>query len=210
MRVFFRLLYHPFAFTYDLVAASVSFGKWKYWIAEIVPFIEGTRILELGHGPGHLQHVLRGFGFDSTALDESPQMGLLAKRRLGAPHKLTRGLAQRLPYANNSFDTIVATFPTEYIFDARTISEIERCLSSGGKLVIMPVAYPRSKILRWLYKITGETPSTLEESLISKTKQPFIKAGLYTEIQMIEVKSGILLVVIATNKNKGKIYVKET
>ena len=29
MRVFFHLLYHPFAFTYDLVAAVVSFGQWK-------------------------------------------------------------------------------------------------------------------------------------------------------------------------------------
>src|SRR5687767_6312726 len=31
MRVFFHLLYHPFAFTYDLVAAVVSFGQWKNW-----------------------------------------------------------------------------------------------------------------------------------------------------------------------------------
>ena len=54
MRFFFHLLYHPFAFTYDLVAATVSFGDWKNWVYSILPFINGTRILELGHGPGHL------------------------------------------------------------------------------------------------------------------------------------------------------------
>jgi ubiquinone/menaquinone biosynthesis C-methylase UbiE len=57
MRVFFHLLYHPFAFTYDLVAAVVSFGHWKDWGMTVLPFIEGTRILELGHGPGHLQRA---------------------------------------------------------------------------------------------------------------------------------------------------------
>lgn len=199
MRVFFRLLYHPFAFTYDLVAATVSFGHWKDWIAEILPFIKGARILELGHGPGHLQRALHAHGFDSAALDESSQMGRLAKRRLGSRHQLTRGVAQHLPFANNSFDTVVATFPTEYIFDARTLSEIRRCLSRSGRLVVMPAAYPRSRILRWLYKITGETPSALGESLTIKIKQPFTQAGFETEIQTIEVKSGILMIVVATN-----------
>jgi len=201
LRVFFYLLYHPFAFTYDLVAAAVSFGHWKNWAAEIIPFIEGTRILELGHGPGHLQRILHDHGFDSAALDESPQMGQLAKRRVGSGHQLTRGVAQHLPFASNSFDTVVSTFPTEYIFDLRTLSEIGRCLSNKGKLVVMPVAFPTSRVLQWLYQITGETPSALEESLLSKIKQPFIIAGFKTETQIIEVQSGQLLIIIARKTN---------
>ena len=51
LRLFFKLLYHQFAFTYDLVAAAVSFNRWKDWTREILPLIEGTRILELGYGP---------------------------------------------------------------------------------------------------------------------------------------------------------------
>lgn len=39
MRVFFHLLYHPFAFTYDLVAAVVSFGQWKNWGQSILPLL---------------------------------------------------------------------------------------------------------------------------------------------------------------------------
>ncbi len=199
MRVFFRLLYHPFAFAYDLIAATVSFGYWKNWVFEIIPFIKGNHILELGHGPGHLQRALLALNLESVALDESAQMGSLAKRKLGGKHQLARAVAQRLPFANNSFDTVVATFPTEYIFDARTLSEIGRCLRNRGKLVVMPVAYPRSGFLRWLYKITGETPSALEESFTEKITRPFIHAGFATEAKIIEVKSGTLLVVIATN-----------
>ena len=200
MRAFFRLLYHPFAFTYDLVAATVSFGQWRNWIAEVIPFIAGTRILELGHGPGHLQRALLDQGLNSAALDESSQMGKIARRRLGGAHQLARGVAQNPPFANDSFDCVVSTFPAEYIFDPRALQSVKRVLRDNGKLIVLPVAFPKSGFLKWLYKITGESPAALDEVMKNRFKQPFINAGFETELQIIEVKSGALLIVIATNK----------
>jgi len=200
MRVFFDLLYHPFAFAYDLVSATVSLGHWQDWVMTVLPFIEGKRILELGHGPGHLQRVLLNLNIDSVAMDESAQMGTLAKRRLGSAHKLTRGLAQHLPFQNNSFDTAVATFPTDYIFHADTLSEISRCLSDGGRLIVLPAAWPKNPLLQWLYQVTGESPSELNNSLISRFKQPFKRAGFTTDIQTIKVKSGVVLIIIAVRQ----------
>ncbi len=200
MRVFFHLLYHPFAFAYDLVAAAVSFGQWKNWGRSIVPFIEGTRILELGHGPGHLQRFLLNRKLDPVAIDESAPMGRLAKRRIGAAHKLTRGLAQHLPYANDSFDAVISTFPTEYIFDPRTLSEVKRVLRNRGRLIVLPAAWPKSGFLRWLYKVTGESPAALDDILKSRFKGPFEKAGFQVEIKIIEVKSGNLLILNAEKR----------
>jgi ubiquinone/menaquinone biosynthesis C-methylase UbiE len=197
MQIFFYLLYHPFAFAYDLVAAIVSFGHWTSWAAETIPFIQGTRILEIGHGPGHLQRRLLDLKVDAVAIDESAQMGMLAKRRLGHSHKLTRGLAQHLPFADNSFHTVVSTFPTDYIFHAQTLSEISRCLATEGRLVVLPVATPKNSALKRLYRATGETQSDLNEALKSKLTQPFIQAGFETETQIIEVKSSSLLIVVA-------------
>ena len=197
MRIFFHLLYHPFAFAYDLVAATVSFGKWNDWVREILPFITGTRILELGHGPGHLQRILLDLNLDPIAMDESAQMGILAKRRLGNRHKLARGLAQQLPFANNSFDCVVSTFPTEYIFHAKTLSEIRRCLSDRGRLIVLPVAWPKSGFLKWLYQATGESPMDGQESYRLKIQTPFTNAGFDTEVKIVEVQSGILIIVIA-------------
>lgn len=199
MRVFFRLLYHPFAFTYDLVSATVSFGRWKDWILAVIPFIEGTRVLELGHGPGHLQRALLNRGSFVVGLDESSQMGAVVKRRIGSS-KLTRGLAQTLPFANDSFQTIVSTFPTDYIFDQRTLSEAKRCLSQGGRLVVLPVAWPKSRLLQWLYRVTGESPTELNQALKSKMQQPFASAGFETGTQIVEVKSSNLLIVIAKKR----------
>ena len=197
MRIFFHLLYHPFAFAYDLVAATVSFGKWNDWVREILPFITGTRILELGHGPGHLQRILLNLNLDPVAMDESAQMGILAKRRIGNRHKLARGLAQQLPFANNSFDCVISTFPTDYIFHTQTLSEIRRCLSDGGRLIVLPVAWPKSGFLKWLYQVTGESPMDGQESYRLKIQTPFTNAGFYTEVKIVEVQSGILIIVIA-------------
>ncbi len=197
MQVFFHLLYHPFAFTYDLVAAVVSFGQWKNWGRSILPFISGTRILELGHGPGHLQRYLFNGDLTLFAIDESAQMGKIASRRIGALQKLSRGLAQSLPYQNESFDCIISTFPTEYIFDPQTLSEVKRVLRNGGRLIVLPVAWPKSGFLQWLYKVTGESPAALTESLFKRFKEPFIQAGFITEAQIVEVKSSTLLIVVA-------------
>lgn len=200
MRFFFRLLYHPFAFTYDVVAWAVSFGRWKDWVFSIVPFLEGNRILELGHGPGHLQRLLLDRGLFAVAIDESQQMGRIAKRRLGESSNLTRGLAQSLPYPDETFDCVVATFPSEYIFDPRTLSEVGRVLRSRGRLVVLPAAFPSSGFLKWLYRVTGESPAALDESIKNKFIDPFIKTGFDAKMEIVEVQSGALVFIIAAKE----------
>lgn len=209
MRVFFNLLYHPFAFTYDLVAATVSFGHWKDWVYSILPLIEGTRILELGHGPGHLQHTLitlrhgsgRDRGLFAVAIDESAQMGTLAKRRLGSSHKLTRALAQKIPFASESFDSILSTFPSEYIFDVQTLSEAHRVLRNRGRFIVLLAAWPRNPLLAWLFKVTGQSPSEAYESIMSKTKEFLARTEFNKlEVKIVEVKSSSLLLVIASKE----------
>jgi ubiquinone/menaquinone biosynthesis C-methylase UbiE len=229
LRFFFRLLYHQFAFTYDLVAAGVSFNRWKKWVVSVIPFIEGNRILEMGHGPGHLQRILLSRGLVAVGIDESAEMGRLAKRTLtrwgftqsqidssnlvspSTPTtqqqdayqfaytqiNLTRGVAQSLPFPTESFDTVVATFPTEYITDPRTLAEVKRCLSNRGKLVVLPVALPKNPFLDWLFKVTHQRPIEAVEIIKSKLREPFVAAGFETEIRTLDLKTGILLIVLA-------------
>ena len=197
MRVFFDLLYHPFAFAYDFVAAIVSFGRWNDWVQSVTPFIGGTRILELGHGPGHLQLELTTRGFDSVAMDESAPMGRIAKHRLGNSMKLARAVTQKIPFASKTFDTVISTFPSEYIFDPQTLAEAHRVLRSGGRLIVLPVAFPTSGFLKWLYKVTGESPAKLDNILKERFKQPFTEAGFSVELKTVELKSSTLLIILA-------------
>lgn len=197
MRVFFDLLYQPFAFAYDLVAAIVSFGMWNDWTQSVMPFIGGTRILELGHGPGHLQLALTTRGLDSAALDKSAQMGRLAKRRLGNSMKLARAAAQKIPFASETFDAVVSTFPSEYILDPQTLSEARRVLRNGGRFIVLPAAFPSNRFLKWLYQVTGESPAALDTPLKEKIKRHFTQAGFAAELKVVELRSSVLLIVLA-------------
>src|SRR5689334_12178075 len=185
LRLFFYLLYHPFAFAYDLVAAIVSLGRWKDWVLSVVPFVEGNRILEIGYGPGHLQQVLLSRGMFAVGLDESAPMGRLAKHNLRrffsftsgdtkfnstsispvayAQINLTRGLGGQLPFSNESFDSIVATFPSEYITEAQTLAEVIRCLVNGGRFIVLPVATLMGRgildrLMASVFQVTHQVP----------------------------------------------------
>jgi ubiquinone/menaquinone biosynthesis C-methylase UbiE len=207
LRFFFKLLYHQFAFAYDFVAATVSVGQWKNWIASILPFIEGTRILEIGHGPGHLQRILLSRGLDSVAIDESAPMGLLAKRNTNGKATLARALAQGLPFADASFDIVVATFPAEYITDLETLLEVKRCLSDGGRFIVLPVALqmgrkPLDRVMSFLFRITRQSPVDPLEEVKKKLRAPFVEAGFEVEIKELQLKSSLLLVVLASSPSE--------
>ena len=207
LRFFFKLLYHQFAFAYDFVAATVSVGQWKNWISSILPFIEGTRILEIGHGPGHLQRVLLSRGLVAVAIDESASMGHLAKRNTDSKAHLARALAQGLPFADASFDTVIATFPAEYIKDPLTLAEVRRCLSDGGRFIVLPVALIKGRgllerAMSLLFRVTRQSPVDPLEVVREKLKAPFVEAGFDVEVKELQVKSSLLLVIISSRRTE--------
>ena len=201
LEFFFHHLYHGFAFAYDFVATVVSFGHWIEWTEATLPFLRGTRVLELGHGPGHLQRSLLDRGLDAFGLDESSQMSRLARRRTlrsgYAQTNLTRGVGQALPFAAKSFDAIVATFPAPYIAEARTLSEARRVLRNGGRLIVLIAAWPKSGVLQWVYRVTGQSPAEGVDILNKKIERLFSSAEFNVETKIVEVKSASLLMVVA-------------
>ncbi|MBX3046221.1 MAG: methyltransferase domain-containing protein [Anaerolineales bacterium] len=145
LRVFFYLLYQPLAWSYDAIAWLVSLGRWRSWVNSILPELSARgRVLELGHGPGHLQVAMRNQGLEPVGIDLSAQMGRLAARRLAAAKRtplLVRADGCQLPFRSGAFQHIVATFPTEYIVQANTLAEARRALAATGSLVLLPVAW---------------------------------------------------------------------
>jgi ubiquinone/menaquinone biosynthesis C-methylase UbiE len=172
LKVFFDLLYHKFAWAYDIVSGAVSLGMWNNWIWSIVPELKGPRILELGHGPGHLQIALLKEGRKVTGLDISPQMARICANRIrktGLSPQLVNCRAQNLPFLDNSFHQVAATFPTEYIIAKETIRESHRVLIPGGELIIILIAWITGKNIfhktaSWLFKVTGQAGDSEENS----------------------------------------------
>jgi ubiquinone/menaquinone biosynthesis C-methylase UbiE len=194
LRVCFRHLYHGLAPAYDLVAWAVSLGAWKAWGRTAMRFVEGEKVLELGPGPGHLQAALFESGRSPLGLEESHQMADRSAhrlRRLGRPLGLVRGIAQEIPFASGSLDTIVSAFPAEYIVDARTLEEAWRTLRPGGHLVIIPWAL-RSET-RWLFQVTHQGPTRGAEALPGA----LLRAGFETESHLEKTDQGVVAVILA-------------
>jgi len=155
------------AFTYDIVSAVVSIGEWRSWQRSALKHLDpnsGKRLLELAHGTGNLQIDLVKAGYDTVGYDLSPYMGRIAKRKMrrkGLAAKLVRGKAQQLPFPSGVFDAVISTFPTDFIFAAETLREINRILESHGRLIIVPNGVLTGgglgeAALEWLNRITGQ------------------------------------------------------
>lgn len=138
----FESLYGPLAWAYDWVSHTFFLGQWRLWQRAAIPHIIGERVLEVGMGTGNLQIDLARAGLQAWGVDLSPQMLRRAAgkaRRLGlTPLRACRARAQALPFSSAYFDSIVCTFPSEYIIDPMTLSELSRVLRPGGRLVVVP------------------------------------------------------------------------
>lgn len=147
-RIAFEALYGPFAWAYDWVSRSFFLGQWRLWQLASIRYLRGKRVLEVGMGTGSLQASLSRRGYQAWGVDLSPQMvnRTSAKlRRLGIEGRICRAQAQALPFPDTSFDSVVSTFPSDYIADAPTLREIARVLRPGGRLVVVPGGWLRPR-----------------------------------------------------------------
>src|SRR5690606_2783097 len=127
LKLAFHLLYYQLAWSYDLVAWTVSFGQWAAWRRLALPYLKPGATLELAYGTGGFFVDLIETGYRPVGIDLSPYMARLAGNRLRRKQyhlRLNRAKAQALPFPANTFDNVVATFPSDYMLQTETLAEI--------------------------------------------------------------------------------------
>lgn len=192
IRFGFRLLYNELAFTYDWVSYIVSLGEWRSWVRASLRHLSvppDGLILELAHGTGNLQLDLHKLSHRVIGYDLSPYMGRIAKQKLlraGYTPQLVRGQAQRLPFPKATFNAVISTFPTDFIFAPETLYEVHRVLLPEGEFIIVPngVLTGGGAVragLEGLYRITGQREDNSQFDLIGFFAAYGFDAQLITE-----------------------------
>ncbi len=153
-------LYHELAWGYEIVAWVVSLGRWGAWRCQALDHVIGRRVLEIGFGTGGVLETAVDRGIRILGADPSPEMHrvtAIRMRRSGRRAPRVRATAQLLPFADGSFDTVISTFPSGYIFDPDTLSEVTRVLSrfvdggGPGRLVITGLGFRSDR--PWLLRL---------------------------------------------------------
>lgn len=200
----FHLLYHQLAFTYDAVAWLVSGGQWPAWRRLALQFVGDGPILELAYGTGGLFADMLRAGYRPVGIDLSPYMARLTRRRLrrlGLPLPLSRARAQQLPFPASHFGSVIATFPTPYIFEPETLAEIARVLRPHGRLIVVMEGQltgpgPLRGFIDWLYQITAQRDFSDAAPL-----RRFEQAGLAAQWHTVERDGVRARLLIAENNS---------
>ena len=199
----YRLLYNELAWAYDAVSWAVSLGQWDNWRRAALPFVCGNRILEVGFGTGDLLPVLadgqrRVIGIEPSAAMQRVTSQKLSKQTETIPR--IQGTAQRLPFVDKAFDTIVCAFPSSYILDPSTQQEFARCLRPGGRILIVEVILAEpGPLLSLLFHLVF--PST--EGAIEKLESGVQRSGLTIEEHVVG-QGAVRPVVIVVEEQVGQ------
>jgi len=155
-----RRRYDRIAPLYDAMEWFMELG-FRRWRRELWSTVPAGRILEVGVGTG------KNIGFHGqshvvTGIDISPRMLARARQRAQrcpSPPVLELADAQALPYADASFDAVVASFVFCSVPDAiQGFREARRVLVPGGKLLLLEHVISNNRMLAALMRRSDALP----------------------------------------------------
>jgi SAM-dependent methyltransferase len=122
---------------YEEFFVPAIFDQWPPILIESAGVVEGNRVLEVGCGTGVLaREVINrvGDGGSVTGLDLSESM-LGVARGICPDVDFRQGNAMDLPFEDDSFDVVIASFMLMFVPDpVLAVSELWRVLKPGGRL----------------------------------------------------------------------------
>jgi ubiquinone/menaquinone biosynthesis C-methylase UbiE len=192
-----ELLYHQFAWAYDAVAWTVSFGHWHKWRLLALDFLKPGLCLEVGFGTGELLRAMAEQGINVIGLEKSTQMQRVFARKMrgkGENIKRVQSRVEIMPFSGQVFDNMISTFPSGYILKEKTLHEAYRVLKKNGRMVVVGMYVvlkpPVFKRLTHWYLDAGN--ESIVDDFLAKAKN----AGLYVSIIFHETKRYLLPIMI--------------
>jgi demethylmenaquinone methyltransferase / 2-methoxy-6-polyprenyl-1,4-benzoquinol methylase len=110
-----------------------------------------TRVLDLATGPGYAAAASAARGATAVGVDVAGEMVALA-RRLHPRLEFVQASAERLPFADGSFDAVTMSFGLRNVADPdAALAELSRVTRVGGRLVVCEFSQPTWRPFRTVY-----------------------------------------------------------
>lgn len=146
---------------YDFLNRVLSFGIDKGWRRKVVSLASETkpmRVLDIATGTGDLAIALQKTGASEIiGLDISNGMLEIGRQKvykagLNKRVRLEYGDSEAIPFESNSFDLVTAAFGVRNFEDLeKGLSEMQRVLKPGGRILILEFSQPEKNPFKALY-----------------------------------------------------------
>jgi demethylmenaquinone methyltransferase / 2-methoxy-6-polyprenyl-1,4-benzoquinol methylase len=171
--VYARQLFAPLGPTYDRYARLLSFGqdpRWRRFLVSRVEAGPGDTVLDVATGTGAVAaELVRAKRCAVVGLDQSAEMLAEARRRVPPGVRLVEGTAERLPFADGSFDALTFTYLLRYVDDpAATLCELARVVRPGGTVAGLEFGIPGNRVARALWRAYTRVGLPLAGRLIGR------------------------------------------
>ncbi|WP_459991447.1 class I SAM-dependent methyltransferase [Methylosoma difficile] len=197
-----RKRYDRLAPYFDGMEAMMEGLFFKPWRQKLWSKVQGPDILEVGVGTG------KNFAFypsDAriTAIDFSPAMLKQAQKnqqRKNVSVHLEQMDIQGLYYADNSFDTVVASFVFCSVPQPlKGLKELYRVCKPGGQVILLEHVISSQPILAWLMNLANPLVLWLVGANINRNTVKNVQSCAFQRVH-IEAGSGDIIKLIVAKK----------
>lgn len=159
---------------YDLLNHLLSLGRDRYWRRFAVSKLPSGNILDVCSGTGDVAiEVSNKTKNQVIASDFCDEMLQLCEKKIKKQNigniRCIRSDAENLSFKDGTFDGAIVAFGIRNVADIKkSLSEMNRVVKKGGKVVILEFSRPGNKIFRSVYYLYFQRILPLAGAIISK------------------------------------------
>lgn len=194
--------YNRIAPYFDGLEALIEGMVFSRWRKRLWAKVEGEHILEVGVGTGrNFRYYPNWKRF--TAVDFSPNMLAIANRKKERKNinvHLDLMDIERLYYADNSFDTVVATFVFCSVASPRKgLRELYRVCKPGGQVILLEHVLSGNRLLAWLMNLVNPLVRRAFGANINRQTVKNVQASGFKQV-LVDPQSSDLIKLIQAYK----------